>query len=77
MRIGAGRAGTALLISLPGPNDEVELGLEAALGALAGDGEPAEIAGAVATVLRKRLTEKMRRHDGASSGSSGASGDSA
>ena len=32
VRIGVGRAGTALLVSLPGPNDEVELGLEAALG---------------------------------------------
>ncbi len=60
VRIGVGRAGTGILLSLPGPNDEVELGMNAALGPLAEREEPAEIAGAVASVLRERLSEKMR-----------------
>ena len=64
VRIGVGRAGTALLLSLPGPNDEVELGLESAIGALADDRGPVKIADAVAGALRARLTEKMRnRHE--------------
>ena len=63
VRIGVGRAGTGLLLSLPGPNDEVELGLEAAIGALADGREAVKIANAVAGVLRERLAEKMRnRH---------------
>ena len=60
VRIGVGCAGTGILLSLPGPNDEVELGIDAALGPLLGQAEPAEIAGAVASVLRERLREKMK-----------------
>ncbi len=60
VRIGVGRAGTGILLSLPGPNDEVELGIDAALGPLIEQAEPAEIAGAVVGVLRDRLSEKMR-----------------
>jgi hypothetical protein len=60
VRIGAGRAGTGILLSLPGPNDEVELGIDAALGLLTQQADPDAIAGAVADVLRERLSEKMR-----------------
>ena len=60
VRIGAGRAGTSLLLALPGPNDEVELGLEAAIETLDEEAEPVKIAEAVARVLRQRLTQKMR-----------------
>jgi hypothetical protein len=48
------------LISLPGPNEEVDLGIEAALGVLAEEANPAMVAGAVADVLCERLSEKMR-----------------
>ncbi len=60
VRIGVGRAGTGIMLSLTGPNDEVELGIDAALGLLTGQAEPAEIADAVVGVLRERLGEKMR-----------------
>ncbi len=60
VRIGVGCAGTGILLSLPGPNDEVELGIDAALRPLVEQAEPAEIAGEVAAVLRERLSEKMR-----------------
>ena len=63
VRIGVGCAGAAILLSLPGPNDEVELGIDAALPRLAARAEADEIATAVAGVLRERLSEKMRaRH---------------
>jgi molybdenum cofactor synthesis domain-containing protein len=67
VRIGVGRAGTGILVSLPGPNDEVELGLEAAIGALGDDREPVKIANAVAGALRERLSEKMRARHGTAS----------
>ncbi len=60
VRIGVGRAGTGLLISLPGPNDEVELGIGAALGVLRDHREPAAVAAAVAHVLRERLSVKIK-----------------
>ena len=60
VRIGVGVAGTGLILSLPGPNDEVTLGLEAALGPLSDRGGAGEVARAVAAVLRERLAEKMR-----------------
>ncbi len=60
VRIAVGRAGTGILLSLPGPNDEVQLGIDAALPGLTGQAEPAEIASAVAGVLRERLSEKMK-----------------
>ena len=59
VRVGVGHAGTALLLSLPGPNDEVQLGLEAAIDGLVDRREPVEIASSVAAVLRERLSEKM------------------
>ena len=71
VRIAAGRAGTGLLLSLPGPHDEVRLGLEAALGPLLETGMPAQVADAVADVLRERLREKMERTRVGSSSSTG------
>ncbi len=59
VRIGVAQAGTALLLSLPGPNDEVELGLEAAIEHLNAQAAPEVVAEAVARVLRERLSEKM------------------
>jgi molybdenum cofactor synthesis domain-containing protein len=60
VRIGVGHAAMGLILSLPGPNDEVALGLEAALGPITERGGVEDVAGAVAGVLRERLAEKMR-----------------
>jgi len=60
VRIGVGHAGVGLILSLPGPNDEVALGLEAALEPIAEQSGVEEVASAVAGVLREKLAEKMR-----------------
>jgi molybdenum cofactor synthesis domain-containing protein len=64
VRIGVGQAGTALLLALPGPNEEVALGIDAAIASLSSGGGRDEIARSVADVLRRRLDEKIRKRQG-------------
>lgn len=63
VRIGVGRVLDTLVVALPGPTDEVLLGLDALVRALA---EPelskGAIAERIANVLRKRLQEKAHAH---------------
>lgn len=63
VRIAVGRVLDTMIVALPGPTDEVLLGLDALVRAL---GEPglsdAAIAERIADVLRKRLKEKAHAH---------------
>jgi molybdenum cofactor synthesis domain-containing protein len=61
VRIGVARSGSAVLLALPGPNDEVALGIEAAIEPLGLRQGPDAISESVALVLRDRLREKMQR----------------
>lgn len=63
VRIAVGRHLDTLIVSLPGPTDEVLLGVEALVEALAQPGlSKAAIAERIANVLRKRLQEKAHAH---------------
>lgn len=62
VRIAVGRLGLSTLISLPGPNDEVRLALEALLPALRNGASPEELADRLAGALRGKFSEKMQRH---------------
>jgi molybdenum cofactor synthesis domain-containing protein len=59
VRIAVGSIGATLVVSLPGPNDEVAVGIAALLqGLAAGEGKEA-LAARIAARLRERLREKM------------------
>lgn len=65
VRIAVATVGHTCIVALPGPNDEVRLCLDvlsAGLKRKAGKGELAE---SLAQVLREKLRDRMRAHDGA------------
>jgi molybdenum cofactor synthesis domain-containing protein len=62
VRIAVGRHGDALIVALPGPNEEVRVGLEVLLDGLRRGLAPADLAEALAARLRETLREKMGRH---------------
>ena len=62
VRIAVGRHGEALMVALPGPNEEVRVGLEVLLDGLRRGLPPADLAEALAARLRETLREKMARH---------------
>lgn len=63
VRIAVGRLLDTLIVALPGPTDEVLLGLSALVEGLAGAGlGKAELAEKIADILRQRLREKMHSH---------------
>ncbi len=64
VRIAVGRIGGTLVVSLPGPNDEVQVGMAALLRGLAGGAGREELAAAIAGDLRLRLREKQGGHAG-------------
>jgi molybdenum cofactor synthesis domain-containing protein len=59
VRIAVGRVGGTLVVSLPGPNDEVQVGLAALVAGLAAGAGKEALAAAIAARLRERLREKM------------------
>lgn len=59
VRIAVGRVGPTRLVALPGPHDEVRLAADVLTEALARDADDADLAEALATVLRERWMEKM------------------
>jgi hypothetical protein len=61
VRIAVGRVGPTRLVALPGPHDEVRLAADVLTAALARDAGDADLAEALATVLRERWMEKMAR----------------
>lgn len=66
VRIAVARLLDTLIVALPGPTDEVLLGLSALVEGLAGASlGKAELAEKIAGVLRRRLREKMHSHAGA------------
>jgi molybdenum cofactor synthesis domain-containing protein len=62
VRIGVGTIGDTLVVSLPGPNDEVRVGLEALVEGLAAHATKEGLAERIATRLRERLREKRSDH---------------
>jgi len=62
VRIAVGKMGSSLIISLPGPNDEVRLALEELLKALGEGKNREEIAQMIAHVLRVKLQDKGFHH---------------
>lgn len=58
VRIAVGRIGGTLVVSLPGPNDEVQVGLEALLEGLAAGEDQQRLAQRIAERLRERLRQK-------------------
>ncbi len=65
VRVAVGELGDAILISLPGPNDEVTASLPIVLDCLARRPHKADSAEAIAANLRGLLREKMARRHGA------------
>lgn len=63
VRIAVGRMFDTLIVALPGPTDEVLLGLDALVAGLAGaESGKVEMAEKIANVLRRRLQEKAHAH---------------
>jgi len=62
VRLAVGELGEALIVALPGPNEEVRVGLDALLDGLRRGLGKAELAEALAARLRETLREKMGRH---------------
>ena len=62
VRIAVGELGEALLVALPGPNEEVRVGLDVLLDGLRRGLGKAALAEALAARLRETLREKMGRH---------------
>jgi molybdopterin biosynthesis enzyme len=61
VRIAVGQLDTALIVALPGPNEEVRIALEVLVEGLRAGLGKAELAEALAARLRERLREKMAR----------------
>ena len=62
VRIAVGELGEALIVALPGPNEEVRVGLDVLLDGLRRGLAKADLAEALAARLRETLREKMARH---------------
>jgi molybdenum cofactor synthesis domain-containing protein len=58
VRIAVGRISGTLIVALPGPNDEVRIGVAALVDGLASGAGTAALAEGIATGLRERLREK-------------------
>lgn len=68
VRIAVGRVLETLIVALPGPNDEVQLGLNALMEALAAKTDKNELAEAIAGSLRQRFKEKIDKEKAAVAG---------
>jgi len=62
VRIAVGQFGGALIVSLPGPNDEVTASLEKLVDGLISGAEKNELAESIAQTLRERLREKYSHY---------------
>ena len=62
MRIAAGEYCGALLVTLPGPNDEVRLGFDALMKALQNGFDKQAVAEAVAQSIREKLRSNGEYH---------------
>jgi molybdenum cofactor synthesis domain-containing protein len=62
VRIAVGKMSETLIVALPGPNDEVQLGLEALVKGLASYLSKEDLAEGIAVVLRERLRGKVWTH---------------
>jgi molybdopterin biosynthesis enzyme MoaB len=62
VRIGVGEVGQSLLVALPGPNDEVTVGLSSLITALSGGLNKHETATLIADALTKTLHKKQHWH---------------
>lgn len=58
VRIAVGQMANTLIVALPGPNDEVQLGIDALAQGLASNAAKAVLADQIASRLRQRLKEK-------------------
>ncbi|HTP51873.1 MAG TPA: molybdopterin-binding protein [Anaeromyxobacteraceae bacterium] len=58
VRVAVGNVGRTLVVALPGPNDEVQVGVEALVEGLAAGAGKAALAERIAVALRERLREK-------------------
>ena len=59
VRIAVGKVYQTLIIALPGPNDEVQLGLEVLAKGLSSNSSKDQLAGNIASSLKNRLKEKI------------------
>jgi molybdenum cofactor synthesis domain-containing protein len=59
VRIAVGKISQTLIVALPGPNDEVQLGLEVLVKGLASHSSKDQLAEKIASSLKKRLKEKI------------------
>jgi hypothetical protein len=58
VRIAVGQMANTLIVALPGPNDEVQLGIDALAQGLASNAAKAVLADNIASRLRQRLKER-------------------
>lgn len=59
VRIAVGKISQTLIVALPGPNDEVQLGLEVLAKGLASNSNKGQLAENIASSLKNRLKEKI------------------
>ena len=64
VRIGVGQVSRTLIVALPGPNDEVRRSMEVLVRGLGSGSGKADLAEAIAVVLRNDLRAKMKGHPG-------------
>lgn len=64
VRIGVGSVGQSLLVALPGPNDEVAVGLSTLMTALAGGLDKQATVTLIADALTRTLHQKQHSHHG-------------
>lgn len=62
VRIAIGKLFETLIVALPGPNDEVKLGLEALVKGLASNLSKEDLGEGIAVILRERLRDKVWTH---------------
>jgi len=59
VRIAVGKSSQTLIVALPGPNDEVQLGLEALVKGLSSNSNKNQMAESIAKSLKERMKEKI------------------
>lgn len=62
VRIAVGQVGPTLIVSLPGPNDEVKIAAQVLLDCLKNNCNKAQIAQQIASALAKKLSQKKFNH---------------
>lgn len=67
VKAAVGRVGPSMMVALPGPNDEVQIGIESVLHSIEAGKQTGEIAADLARVLAEKWVKKTGHHHGSHS----------